>query len=386
MLTLLQKLFIKDNGDANVKRRKIGMLCSGYGIFLNILLFIGKYFAGVISSSIAITADAFNNLSDAGSSLISLIGFKFAGMKPDPKHPFGHGRIEYLSGLGISVAILVVAFELFRSSLDKILHPESVDTSYLAMGILVVSIIVKFYMFFYNRRIGTKIDSAGMKATAMDSISDTIATFVVLISMIITKFTGVNIDGYTGILVALFIFYAGFTSAKDTLAPLLGTTPDKEFVDQINDIVMGYDKVHGIHDLVVHDYGPGRQFISLHAEVDGRDDIYEIHDEIDRIERDLYEKLGCEATIHMDPIQLGDERVTQLRSETAILMKNIHIDVTIHDFRVVPGTTHTNLIFDIVIPFEVKMTDDEIREKVQKLVSEKRDNYFTVIQIDRNYI
>lgn len=386
MLTLLQKLFIKDNGDANVKRRKIGMLCSGYGIFLNILLFIGKYFAGVISSSIAITADAFNNLSDAGSSLISLIGFKFAGMKPDPKHPFGHGRIEYLSGLGISVAILVVAFELFRSSLDKILHPESVDTSYLAMGILVVSIIVKFYMFFYNKRIGTKIDSAGMKATAMDSISDTIATFVVLISMIVTKLTGVNIDGYTGILVALFIFYAGFTSAKDTLAPLLGTTPDKEFVDQINDIVMGYDKVHGIHDLVVHDYGPGRQFISLHAEVDGRDDIYEIHDEIDRIERDLYEKLGCEATIHMDPIQLGDERVTQLRSETAILMKNIHKDVTIHDFRVVPGTTHTTLIFDIVIPFEVKMTDDEIRETVQKLVSEKRDNYFTVIQIDRNYI
>lgn len=386
MISLLRKIFIKNTDDEAKNRRALGVLCSATGIFLNILLFAIKYFAGVISSSIAITADAFNNLSDAGSSFISLIGFKFAGMKPDTKHPFGHGRIEYLSGLGISVAIIVVAFELFTSSIDKIFNPQAVDTSLVAMLILVVSIGIKMYMFFYNNSIGKKINSAGMKATAMDCITDSVATFVVLLSMIFTRFTGINIDGYCGILVSLFIMYAGINSAKETLAPLLGTKPDEELVGKVYTLVMSYDIVQGIHDMVVHDYGPGRQIISLHAEVDGSIDIYEIHDAIDLIEKDLYEKLSIEATIHMDPIDIHNESTRQTKDEVCKLITELHKDATIHDFRMVPGSTHTNLIFDVVVPFEIKMSDDEIKSKVQQLISNRWKNYFVVLTIDRSYV
>lgn len=386
MITLLKKLFIKNDADEAQSRRALGVLCSSVGIFLNIVLFAIKYFAGVISSSIAITADAFNNLSDAGSSFISLIGFKFAGMKPDTDHPFGHGRIEYLSGLGISVAIIVVAFELFTTSLDKIFNPQAVDTSVIAMAILIVSICVKMYMFFYNNSIGKKINSAGMKATAMDCVTDSVATFVVLLSMVFTRITGINIDGYCGILVSLFIMYAGINSAKDTIAPLLGTKPDKEFVDKVHSLVLSYDKVHGIHDMVVHDYGPGRQIVSLHAEVDGSEDIYELHDEIDNIEKDLYNKLGVETVIHMDPIDIHNESTKEHREQVAILIKQLHEDATIHDFRMVPGVTHTNLIFDVVVPFEIKLSDDEIKQKVQEIISTQWDNYFVVLTIDRSYV
>lgn len=386
MISLLRKLFIKNTDDEGKARRALGVLCSATGIFLNIILFGIKYFAGVLSSSIAITADAFNNLSDAGSSFISLIGFKFAGMKPDTKHPFGHGRIEYLSGLGISIAIIVVAFELFTTSIDKIFNPQAVDTSLIAMLILVVSICIKMYMFFYNRSIGNKINSAGMKATAMDCVTDSVATFVVLLSMIFTKFTGINIDGYCGILVSLFIMYAGINSAKETLAPLLGTKPDEELVDKVYSLVISYDIVQGIHDMVVHDYGPGRQIISLHAEVDGSLDIYEIHDAIDIIEKDLYDKLSIETTIHMDPIDIHNESTRQTKEEVCKLITKLHKDATIHDFRMVPGHTHTNLIFDVVVPFELKLKDDEIKEKVQEIVSQRWENYFVVLTIDRSYV
>ena len=385
MITILRKLFIKGDNEAQV-RRKTGVLCSAVGIFLNILLFGIKYFAGLISNSIAITADAFNNLSDAGSSLISLIGFKFAGMKPNTKHPFGHGRIEYLSGLGISIAIIVVAVELFTTSVEKIINPEDVESSTLAMIILGISIAVKVYMFCYNRSIGKKINSAGMKATAMDSLTDSVATLVVLISMIVSRFTGLNIDGYCGILVSLFILYAGITSAKETLAPLLGTKPDEELVEKVHSIVLSYDKVYGIHDMVVHDYGPGRQLISLHAEVDGTEDIYEIHDVIDTIERDLFEQLSVETTIHMDPIDIHNEETKETKRKVAQLVTEIHKDANIHDFRRVPGTTHTNLIFDIVVPFECKLSDEEIKEKVQNLVSENFPDHFVVLTIDRSYV
>ena len=386
MISILRKIFVKDSGDDSKNRRALGVLCSSVGILLNIVLFAIKYVAGVISNSIAITADAFNNLSDAGSSFISLIGFKFAGMKPDPKHPFGHGRIEYLSGLGISIAIIVVAFELFTSSLDKIMNPQNIDTSYLAMGILVVSICIKMYMFFYNHKIGKDINSAGMKATAMDCVTDSIATAVVLLSMIFTIFTGINIDGYCGILVSLFIFYAGINSAKETLSPLLGTKPDEELVQKVHSIVLSYDKVHGIHDMVVHDYGPGRQLISLHAEVDGSENIYEIHDVIDIIEKDLYNKLSVETTIHMDPIDIHNESTKSTRDEVSKLIKKLDKDATIHDFRMVPGTTHTNLIFDVVVPHSIKLKDDEIKQRVQQIISEKWENYFVVLTIDRSYV
>lgn len=386
MIKLLSKIFIKDNRDEASTRRATGVLCSCVGIFLNIVLFSIKYLAGVLSSSIAITADAFNNLSDAGSSFISMIGFKFAGMKPDTKHPFGHGRIEYLSGLGISIAIIVVAVELFTTSVEKIISPQDVDTSLLSMGILLISILIKVYMFYYNKTVGKKINSAGMKATAMDSLTDSVATLVVLFSMIFTYFTSINIDGYCGVLVSLFILYAGITSAKETLAPLLGTKPDEELVVKIQELVMSYDKIHGIHDLVVHDYGPGRQLISLHAEVDGTEDIFEIHDVIDTIEKDLYDKLSVETTIHMDPIDIHNESTVQTRDEVSTLITKLHSDATIHDFRMVPGTTHTNLIFDVVVPFEVKLSDDEIKKEVQKIISERWENYFVVLTIDRSYV
>ena len=386
MISILKKLFIKNKNDESAQRRALGVLCSCVGIFLNIILFAIKYLAGVLSSSIAITADAFNNLSDAGSSFISLIGFKFAGMKPDTNHPFGHGRIEYLSGLGISIAIIVVAFELFKGSLTKIFNPESVESSLVAMIILVVSILVKLYMFLYNNSIGKKINSAGMKATAMDCITDSVATFVVLLSMIFTKFTGINIDGYCGVLVSLFIFWAGFNSAKETLSPLLGAKPDEELVNKVYSIVMSYPDVHGIHDMVVHDYGPGRQIISLHAEVDGSGDIYVIHDMIDIIEKDLKDKLSIEATIHMDPIDIHNENTKLTKSKMARLITELHKDATIHDFRMVPGKTHTNMIFDVVVPFEIKLTDEQIKTEVQKIVDENFENHFVVLTIDRSYV
>ncbi|WP_329382123.1 cation diffusion facilitator family transporter [Anaerofustis butyriciformans] len=389
MVSYLSKKFIKDY--KNVKnenvRRAYGMLCSIVGILLNIFLFAIKYFAGIISGSIAITADAFNNLSDAGSSVITLIGFKFAGMKPDLEHPFGHGRVEYISGFAVSVMIILMGAELLKSSIDKIFHPESIDTTVVSFIILIVSILVKLYMSLYNSKIGDKIESAGMKATATDSKSDCIATSVVLISMLIAKFTGVNIDAYAGLLVAGFILYAGYDAAKETLSPLLGQIPEKSLVDSIEKIVMSYDEIVGIHDLVVHDYGPGRLMISLHAEVPGNGDIFILHDAIDRAEIELNEKLNCEAVIHLDPIDTDNEEVMEMKSKiTKLIKKEIDEIITIHDFRIVKGNTHTNVIFDAVIPPKYKMTDKEVETKIKDLVKNNFGNYFAVVKVEITYV
>lgn len=388
MVTLLAKIFIKDAGDtANPKvRQAYGVLTGVVGILLNILLFAGKFVAGTISKSISITADAFNNLSDAGSSFVTLIGFKLAGAKPDTEHPFGHGRIEYVAGLVVSGVILLMAFELIRDSIDKIIHPQKVEFSVLAAAILLVSILVKIYMYLYNSSISKKIESAAMKATAIDSLSDTLATTVVLAASVIAHFTGLQIDGYCGVLVGLFIFYAGFSAAKETLDPLLGQPPEEEFVERIEEIVMSYDLVQGIHDLVVHNYGPGRVMISLHAEVPAEEDILEIHDMIDIIENELGEKLNCEAVIHMDPLVTRDERVNELKDQVAQVVSGLDEEVTMHDFRTVIGPTHTNLLFDVVLPYRYEMSDEEVKEEIQKRVQEHLGNeYFTVIQIDRPY-
>lgn len=387
MIKLLGKIFLK-NKDQNTDtgRRAWGMLCSIFGIFLNILLFAGKLLAGTLAGSIAITADAFNNLSDAGSSLITLIGFKFAGMKPDTKHPFGHGRFEYISGLIVSIIIVVVGFELLTSSFEKILHPEELQgTPMVAIIILIASILAKGYMFLYNMNIGKKINSAGMKATAMDSISDCASTTVVLICTIISIYTGVNLDGWCGAAVSLFVLFAGFKSAMETLQPLLGMPAEDEFVKQVEAAVMSHEIVLGIHDMIVHDYGPGRQMISLHAEVDGKGNIYDIHDEIDIIEQELKAKFGCDAVIHMDPIETDNEKTNSYRVSVAKLIKEIHENATIHDFRMVPGNTHTNLIFDAVIPFDVKDTEEELKERISKLVEENLHKCFAVVMIDRPF-
>ena len=388
MITFLMKLFIKNSGDVKNPevRRKCGALCSAVGIGLNICLFLGKYLAGVISGSIAIMADAFNNLSDAGSSLITLIGFKFAGMKPDKEHPFGHGRIEYISGLAVSLAIILMGIELARSSISKILSPTPVDMSLLSGGILVVSVAVKLYMCAYNRAVGRRIDSSAMKATAMDSLSDAVATSVVLLAMLVLHFTGLNVDGWCGVMVALFILYAGWNAARDTMSPLLGQSPDPELIDEIREITLSYPQIVGIHDLVVHDYGPGRLMISLHGEVPGNGNIFELHDVIDQVERELKDKLGCEAVIHMDPIETDNEAVGVMRSEVAALVREVDREITIHDFRMVKGPTHTNLIFDAVVPYQFQLTDQEVTEEIEKRVQERWSNYYAVVSIDHSYV
>ena len=388
MIALLSRLFIRNYRayeDPEV-RKSYGTLCGAFGIFLNILLFAGKYFAGVLSGSIAIVADSFNNLSDAGSSLITLLGFRLAGKKPDPGHPYGHGRIEYISGLIVSFLILIMGFELAKSSLAKIITPEPVQAGWLPAAILLVSIAVKVYMFLYNRAVGKKIDSAAMAATATDSLSDSVATAVVLLSMGVARFAHVNIDGYAGLLVALFILYAGCNAAKDTLAPLLGQAPDPEFVQRVTDIVMAHPEVIGIHDLVVHDYGPGRKMVTLHTEVDGRGDFFALHDAIDNIERELTKECGCHATIHMDPIESDNEAVLAMRDRVSTLVKRIDPAITIHDFRVVPGKTHTNVIFDAVVPPGLPMTDEAVAERIRLLVADAYPNHYAVVDIDQAYV
>lgn len=377
----------KDAKDSALKTRQIyGTVCSVIGIMLNVCLFAGKYFAGAISGSIAIMADAVNNLSDAGSSFITLIGFRFAGKKPDIDHPFGHGRFEYISGFVVSMAIIMMGFELIKSSFAKIITPVKIETGILSMIILVVSILVKIYMAYMNRSIGNKINSSAMKATAVDSLSDACATFFVLVSMIVIRVSGLNIDGYVGVLVSLFIFYAGYNAAKDTIDPLLGKNPEPEFVEAVKNIVMSHENVVGIHDMVVHDYGPGRVMVSLHAEVPGDGDIFELHDAIDHIERELTEELGCSAVIHMDPIETNNEIVNALREKVNEGVVLLIEGASIHDFRMVQGPTHTNLIFDVVVPYGVKESDEQVKEKISKMVQIIDETYFTVINIDRLYI
>lgn len=390
MIAILSKMFIRDyknTSDPKV-RQGYGMLCGAVGIFLNVMLFAGKFLAGVFSHSVAVTADAFNNLSDAGSSLITLVGFKMAGQKPDPDHPFGHGRIEYISGLLVSFIILLMAVELFRSSVDKIIHPEEVSASPLVIGILIVSICVKIYMFLYNRRIAKKIDSAAMDATSKDSLSDSLATTVVLGTTLLAKFADVQIDGFCGVLVSLFVFAAGFSAAKETINPLLGQPPEPEFVEQVKRIMMSYrgKGILDIHDLVVHNYGPGRVMMSVHAEVPAESNMIEMHDMIDTIEHRLKSELLCDAVIHMDPVTMDDERTQELKSQVKEIVDGMEGEIRFHDFRVVDGPTHTNIIFDVVVPFGYSMTDAQVKEYIQREVGKLSETYYTVVDVDKDYV
>ena len=387
MIRLLSRWLIpdRDNVTSPAVRRAYGTLCGAVGIALNILLFAGKLFAGRLSSSIAVTADAFNNLSDAGSSAVTLLGFRLAGKKPDTDHPFGHGRIEYISGLIVAGLILLMGVELAKSSFDKILHPEPVAFSALAAAIMAASVCVKLYMWLYNRAVGRKIKSAAMEATATDSLSDTIATSAVLLAMLVGKWTGLAVDGYVGLVVALFILFSAYKAAKETLSPLLGQAPDPELVQEIRDITLANDTVLGVHDLVVHDYGPGRMMISLHAEVPAHGDIMAMHDVIDNVEKELMERLHCHAVIHMDPIVTDDDRVNALRTQVAELVKQVDPALTIHDFRVVRGTTHDNLIFDAVLPFSSSKTPAQAAQEIRALVRAMDGNYYAVVTVEHSF-
>mgnify|MGYP000960432758 FL=1 len=388
MITFLSKLLIKDhkNFSSPVVRLRYGVLCGAVGIFFNILLFTGKLIAGMVTKSIGITADAFNNLSDAGSATITLVGFRLAEQKADKEHPFGHGRFEYIAGLIVSMAILLMGFELAKTSIEKILHPEPIVFSFLALGMLVISILTKLYMFFYNRGIGKKIDSAAMRATAMDSFSDVTATSVVLLSMLIGKWTGWMIDGYAGLAVALFIGYTGIRAAKETVSPLLGQPPTKEFVEEIERIVLAHDGVIGVHDLVVHDYGPGRRMISLHAEVPADGDMIHLHDAVDNLEKLLRKECGCEAVIHMDPVETNNQQTNQLRTEAEKILVSLDERLTLHDFRVVAGPTHTNLVFDVVVPFGFSMPDEAVKKEISERIHAMDKNYYAVIEVDKSSI
>ena len=384
----LVRLFIKDcdNVTDPAVRERYGILSGAVGIALNLLLSAGKLFAGLMTGSISITADAFNNLSDAGSSVVTLVGFKLAGQKADDGHPFGHGRMEYLAGLLVSLMILLVGVELGRSSIGKILHPEAVDFSLVSTGILAASILVKLWMGQFNRGLGRKIGSAAMAATAADSISDAVATAAVLAGTLVNRFAHVNIDGWVGLAVAVFILRSGWGAAKDTINPLLGESPDPELVKQLRELVLSHPQVVGMHDLIIHDYGPGRRLCSFHAEVPQDADILDAHDAIDHIEREIKEKFGIETTVHMDPIATADEKVNQLRRQVADLARVVEPEMTIHDFRVVRGPTHTNVIFDAVVPHKCRLTDEEVLQRLRRAVSALDPTYQAVIQIDRAYV
>ena len=388
MTSLLIRLFIKNHSQTENQqvRQKYGLLGGIVGIVCNVALFLAKLVAGLLTASISMTADALNNLSDAGSSIVTLIGFKMSGKPADDEHPFGHGRMEYISGFIVSVAIILVGIELIRSSIDKIIHPEEVTFSILSVVILLVSIGVKLWMGLFNRKLGKMIDSAALKATAMDSISDVVTTSTVLLGILVSVLTGFSIDGYAGVIVAIFILYTGFMTAKDTLNLLLGEAPDVKFVQEIEKEVLSYEDVVGVHDLIVHNYGPGRSVISLHAEVPCHIDILKIHDTIDTIERDLKKKFGCDCVIHMDPIVTDDQKINEVHGKMETLVKLIDPSITIHDFRMVEGPTHTNLIFDVVVPHKFRLSDEQVVEAVRYAAQTLDKTYEVVINVDKTYV
>ena len=388
MIQFLARRFIRDcdNVEDPAVRRAYGALCGCVGIGLNVLLFLGKLLAGVATGSLAVTADAVNNLSDAGSSVVTLLGFKLAAKTPDRDHPFGHGRLEYVSGLVVSMAIILMGVELARSALEQILYPKPVDFTPLAGAILLLSIAVKTYMALYNRSVGRRIGSAAMSAAARDSLGDCLATAAVLLGGLAGRLWDVQIDGWCGGAVALFILWSGVGAAKETIDPLLGQPPSPEFVARVRELTLSYPEIIGIHDLIVHDYGPGRRIISLHAEVPASGDILALHDVVDAAERRLGEEMGCLATIHMDPVVNDGGATTEARERVQAGVQGIDPGISIHDFRMVPGPTHTKLIFDAEVPYQCTLPDQEIRRRIQSAVQALDEAWSAVVEVEKSYV
>ena len=373
------------SGDPAVRER-YGLLSGAVGIVLNLLLSGGKFLAGAVTGSISIMADAFNNRSAAGSSVVTLVGFRLAGQKADRDHPFGHGRIEYLAGLLVSLLILMVGVELIQSSVEKILHPAPVELSALSVVILAVSVAVKLWMSYFNRTLSRRIHSAAMAATATDSLSDAVATATLLAGLVAGYWLGLPLDGWLGLAVAVFILRAGWGAAKDTVDPLLGKPPDPELVKAIEQTVLSHPQVVGMHDLVIHDYGPGRAMMSFHAEVPMDANILEAHDIIDHIERELMEKYDILTSIHMDPIVTNDRQVNERRAMVERLVKEINPNLTIHDFQMTEGPCHTKLIFDVAAPHDCPLGDEELKEAITRRIRQENANCFAVIQVDHLFV
>lgn len=388
MTELLVGWFIKDKEnihDTKV-RQSYGRLSGFVGICCNVLLFALKLFIGLATGAVSIMADAFNNLSDAASSVVTLIGFYMAGRPADGGHPYGHGRIEYLSGLFIAAAILMTGVELMKSSVEKILHPEAPEFSLVSIVILAASILLKLWMSKFNFKLGERIQSEVMKATATDSLSDCISTGAVLLGALIGILAGKNLDGWIGALVALFVCFAGLGAAKETIQPLLGQAPDPEMVNKIKERVIKEEKILGVHDLNVHDYGPGRRMISLHAEVSYKEDILEAHDLIDNIERDLMKEFQCDATIHMDPVVTDDEEMNKVRQMVEAIVTEKNAEWKIHDFRMVRGSTHTNLIFDLVVAPEELVKKQEIERWVKEKIHDAAPELYAVVTVEQSFL
>ena len=377
MISLLAKIFIKDskNYENQTVRQKYGILCGGFGIIF-----------GTIAASVAMVADAFNNLSDAGSSLIQLLGFKLSAKKPDTEHPFGHGRLEYISGLIISFLVLLMGFELLKESISAIKNPSPVEGGLFPVIIMVFAILIKLYMFIYNHSISKKINSVAMEATAKDSLADMISNVIVIISIISSRFTSLPVDGIGGIIVAVLIMKTGYESAVETIEPLLGAAPSCDFVRDIEKETMNHAPICGVHDIVVHDYGPGRLMVSLHAEVPGNMDVFEMHDVVDNAEADIARKFNCHVVIHSDPVDLSNERLIELKKTVKEEIAAISPELKYHDVRMVPGITHTNLIFDVVKPFDFNMSDEELKNKICGAIKQKHNDVNCVITIDAPYV
>lgn len=388
MSELLVRLFIKDynNTKNEAVREKYGLLSGAVGIVVNVLLTCAKFFIGTITNSIAITGDALNNLSDAGSCIVTLAGFKMANMKPDKEHPFGHGRLEYIAALIVGFFVELMGFELIKSSIEKIRDPQPVIFSIPAVIVLVLSIGGKLWLALFNRHLGKKINSPALTAVVADSIGDITATSFTLVALILSKFTTLPLDGFFGIAVALFIMYSGYGILKETIGIILGTPPSKELVDDLIVFIMSHEGVMGIHDLMIHSYGENRMFASVHIEILASEDILKAHDVIDLIEKQVLERFGIQLVAHLDPLIVDDKRINDLREMTEEIVKEMDKSFKIHDFRVVEGPTHTNLIFDMVIPFDCKKSEKELKETLSEKVSAVNSNYFVVATIEGSYI
>lgn len=388
MTNLFIKLFIKNKDDVSSAqvRGAYATLASVTGIILNVLLFVGKLVLGLVAASVAIVADAFNNISDAGSAVIALIGFRLAAKPVDKEHPLGHGRLEYVAAFIVDMLIILVGFELLKSSIEKILSPTIPNVGNATLILLGVAIFVKVWLFFFYRKIARKINSSAIKGAAFDSLSDCFATSLVLISALIARFWGVAIDGYAGILVALFIGFAGVKAAKETIDLLLGSPPDPEFIKSIYAFTQNYPRIVGIHDVMVHDYGVGRQIVSFHAEVPADSDINVAHEEVDQLERDMHEKFGCIVTVHLDPIVVNDPIVQGLRELSEACAKEVNPLFSIHDFRMTKGETKINLIFDLLLPVDCKMSATDAEKAVCLKIREHNPDCSCVIRAERPYV
>jgi cation diffusion facilitator family transporter len=384
----LVKLFIKTPSDVkNAKvREQYGKLSSITGIVVNLLLFAVKFAIGTLSGSVSIVGDSVNNLSDAGSSIISLVSFKVSNKPADTDHPFGHARVEYISSSIVAVIILFIGVELMKTSVNKIFQPEAVDFNLIIILILVFSIGSKAWLYFFNRRLGRRIDSTILQATAADSLSDVLATSAVLLSGIISRITGLQLDGWMGAIVAVLIMLSGIRILRKTINSILGEGPSGETIQQIEEYIRKYEGVLGIHDLVVHDYGPGHCFASVHVEVDSNVDILVSHDLIDNIERDIALDLGIHLVIHLDPIVTDNPFVNEMQHMTEEVVKNIDNTLSIHDFRVVKGSTHNNLIFDVLVPGECKLNENRIQDRIIEKINEIDSKLYVVLTLDRSYV